>query len=37
MYVFILATIISFRSARELSSYLVRGKLYPLVRIVGSV
>ena len=27
---------ISFRSARKLSSYLVRAKLYPTERIVGS-
>ena len=28
---------ISFRSARKLSSYLVRAKLYPLERTIGSV
>ena len=27
---------VSYRSARKLSSYLVRAKLYPLDRIVGS-
>ena len=31
------APMISFRSARKLSSYLVRAKLYPLERTVGSV
>ena len=35
--VFTLAPMISFRSARKLSSYLVRAKLYPLERTVGSV
>ena len=35
--VFTLAPMISFRSARKLSSYLVRTKLYPLERTVGSV
>ena len=29
-------TMVSFRSARKLSSYLVRAKLYPLQRKVGS-
>ena len=27
---------VSFRSAREVSSYLVRAKMYPLKRTVGS-
>ena len=27
----------TFRSARKLSSYLVRAKLYPIKRIVGSI
>ena len=31
------APMISFRSARKLSSYLVRAKFYPLERTVGSV
>ena len=35
--VFTPAPMISFRSARKLSSYLVRAKLYPLERTVGSV
>ena len=35
--VFTLAPMISFRSARKLRSYLVRAKLYPLKRTVGSV
>ena len=35
--VFTLAPMISFCSARKLSSYLVRAKLYPLERTVGSV
>ena len=35
--VFTPAPITSFRSARKLSSYLVRAKLYPLERSVGSV
>ena len=35
--VFTPAPMISFRSARKLSSYLVRAKLYPLERIVGWV
>ena len=28
---------ISFRSARKLSSYLVRAKLYPIEKAVGSI
>ena len=35
--VFTPAPMISFRSARKLSSYLVRAQLYPLERTVGSV
>ena len=35
--VFTPTPMISFRSARKLSSYLVRAKLYPLERTVGSV
>ena len=35
--VFTPAPMISFRSARKLSSYLVRAKLYPLERTVSSV
>ena len=35
--VFTAAPMISFRSARKLSSYLVRARLYPLERTVGSV
>ena len=35
--VFTPAPMISFRSARKLSSYLARAKLYPLERTVGSV
>ena len=35
--VFTPAQMISFRSARKLSSYLVKAKLYPLERTVGSV
>ena len=34
--VFPIASIVSFKSARKLSSYLVRAKLYPLQRTVGS-
>ena len=34
--VFPVAPIVSFKSARKLSSYLVRAKLYPLQRTVGS-
>ena len=34
--VFPVALIVSFKSARKLSSYLVRAKLYPLQRTVGS-
>ena len=34
--VFSVAPIVSFKSARKLSSYLVRAKLYPLQRTVGS-
>ena len=34
--VFILRPMVSFCSARKLNSYLVRAKLYPLVRTVGS-
>ena len=33
---FHVAPIVSFKSARKLSSYLVRAKLYPLQRTVGS-
>ena len=32
---FIPVTMVSYRSARKLSSYLVRAKLYPIDRIVG--
>ena len=35
--VFTPALMISFRSTRKLSSYLVRAKLYPLERTIGSV
>ena len=35
--VFTPAPMISFRSVRKLSNYLVRAKLYPLERTVGSV
>ena len=35
--VFTSAPMISFHSARKLSSYLVTAKLYPLERIVGSI
>ena len=35
--VFTPAPMISFRSARQVSSYIVRAKLYPLERTVGSV
>ena len=35
--VFTPAPMISFRSARKVNSYLVRAKLYPLERTVGSV
>ena len=34
--VFTPGPMISFRSARKLSSYLVRAKLYPIERTVGS-
>ena len=34
--VFTPAPMVSFRSARKLSSYLVRAKLYPIERVVGS-
>ena len=34
--VFISGPIVSYRSARKISSYLVRAKLYPLERKVGS-
>ena len=34
--VFSLRPIVSFRSSRKISSYLVRAKLYPLDRVVGS-
>ena len=34
--VFPIAPMVSFKSARKLSSYLVRAKLYPLQRTVGS-
>ena len=34
---FTLAPMIQFRSVRKLSSYLVRAKLYPLERTIGSV
>ena len=35
--VFTRAPMISFRSARKLSSYLVRAKLYPLEITVGNI
>ena len=34
--VFLVAPIVSFKSVRKLNSYLVRAKLYPLQRRVGS-
>ena len=34
--VFMPGTIVTFRSSRKLSSYLVRAKLYPLERVTGS-
>ena len=34
--VFYPGPMVSFRSAREVSSYLVRAKMYPLKRTVGS-
>ena len=34
--VFYPGPMVSFRSARKVSSYLVRAKVYPLERIVGS-
>ena len=35
-HLFIPGPVVSFRSSRKISSYLVRAKLYPVERLVGS-